>query len=295
MSETIPEPDSAEAVAAAWMKSIADFWGGITGIWTQPGNDPSADTSRMSGTQSVMASMDAAAKNWQAAASTVASSPEVLMSLVKGTGAIPEILLQLSQNTFNGFVQLQAKWSERMSRLGENAEAYSFENLDENIFRSWSDMYESEFRQFFRIPQLGLTRTYQEKINRALDQYNIFQSTMAEFTRLIALPIARSFVVMQETLGDMAEKGTIPDDSQKYYQLWIRILEGHYMTLFQSPEYIQTLAQTLKTLSDFSAARDAVLEDMLSSLPIPRRKEIDELERDVYELKKRVRMLEKQK
>ena len=156
-------------------------------------------------------------------------------------------------------------------------------------------MYESEFRQFFRIPQLGLTRTYQEKINRALDQYNIFQSTMAEFTRLIALPIARSFVVMQETLGDMAEKGTIPDDSQKYYQLWIRILEGHYMTLFQSPEYIQTLAQTLKTLSDFSAARDAVLEDMLSSLPIPRRKEIDELERDVYELKKRVRMLEKQK
>jgi hypothetical protein len=75
--------------------------------------------------------------------------------------------------------------------------------------------------------------------------------------------------------------------------MWIKILEGHYMILFQSPEYTQILGKTLTALSDFSSAKNAVLEDLLSVLPIPKRSEVDELEREIYELKKRLRTLEK--
>jgi len=109
------------------------------------------------------------------------------------------------------------------------------------------------------------------------------------------LPVNRSFAVMQEKLGEMAEKGALPDDSQKYYQMWIKILEGHYMKLYQSPEYSQILANTLNAISGFTSARDAVLQDMMSGLPIPSRKEIDALEREVYELKKRIRKIEKER
>ena len=65
------------------------------------------------------------------------------------------------------------------------------------------------------------------------------------------------------------------------------------MKLFQSPGYTLILADTLNATSDFSSARDAVIQDMMSGLPIPSRKEVDDLEREVYLLKKRIQTIEK--
>ena len=192
-----------------------------------------------------------------------------------------------------GCLKKLSKMVERVGRLGESVDAYQFEDLDENIFRVWTDIYENEFRQFFRIPQLGLTRVYQERVNHVVDHYNIFQASLAEFLRLLGMPLSRSLRVMQEKIGEIAENGTLPDDSRDYYQMWIKILEGHYMTLFQTPEYVETLSRTVNALADYSNYKDAFLEDMLSVLPVANRTEMDDLAQDVYELKKRLRMFER--
>jgi polyhydroxyalkanoate synthesis regulator phasin len=293
MTEAKSDSSTAEKLTATWMKSFTDLWGGMMRVWLTPDDETSVEqASSMSTSKNVQVSLDAALKGWSAVSAAM-TEPEALGSIFKGAGAMPEILAKLAQNTLGGYLQLQQKWLERAGRLGESTEAYTFTDIDENLFRAWTQMYEKEFRQFFRIPQLGLTRTYQEKINAAVDKYNIFQSTMAEFTRMLTLPLSRSVAVMQEKIGQLAEQGSLPEDSYKYYQMWIKILEGHYMILFQSPEYIQILDNTLTALSDFSSAKNAVLEDLLSVLPIPKRSEVDELEREIYELKKRLRNLEK--
>ena len=291
MNENKPDATGTETMIAGWMKSATDFLGVLTRMYVQPaaGLDPS---SQMSASHSAKNSLDTAIRNWQSVSSAM-STPESMQSLFKGVGAMPDILAKMAQNTVSGYMQLQQKWLDRCGRIGEKADAYSFEQLDENMFRAWTDMYETEFQQFFHIPQLGLTRGYQEKFNQAVDKYNIYNSSMSEFVRVFSLPISNSVAVMQEKLGEMAENGALPDDSQKYYQLWIKILEGLYMKLFQSPEYNQVLANTLNAISDFSATKDAVIQDMMSVLPVPSRKEIDDLEREVYELKKRIRTIEK--
>ena len=291
MNESKPDAAGTDAMMADWIKFVTDFWGGQTQMWQQPqaASDPS---SQKSGAHSAKSALDAAIRNWQAV-STAMSAPESMESLFKGAGAMPELLAKMVRNTVDGFVQLQQKWLERCGRIGETVEAYSFERLDENMFRAWIDIYETEFQKFFNIPQLGLARGYQEKVNQAVDKYNIYHSTLSEFVRVLSLPLSHSVAVMQEKLGEMAEKGALPDDSQKYYHLWIKILEGHYMKLFQSPEYNRILANTLNAITDFSASKDAVIQDMLSVLPIPSRREIDDLERELYDLKKRIQALEK--
>jgi class III poly(R)-hydroxyalkanoic acid synthase PhaE subunit len=291
MNENKPDATGTETMIAGWMKSATDFLGVLTRMYVQPaaGLDPS---SQMSASHSAKNSLDTAIRNWQSVSSAM-STPESMQSLFKGVGAMPDILAKMAQNTVSGYMQLQQKWLDRCGRIGEKADAYSFEHLDENMFRAWTDMYETEFQQFFHIPQLGLTRGYQEKFNQAVDKYNIYNSSMSEFVRVFSLPISNSVAVMQEKLGEMAENGALPDDSQKYYQLWIKILEGLYMKLFQSPEYNLVLVNTLNAISDFSATKDAVIQDMMSVLPVPNRKEIDDLEREVYELKKRIRAIEK--
>lgn len=291
MNDNKPDATGTAAMMADWIKFVTDFWGGQSQMWHQPhaALDPA---SQKSGAHDARSALDAAIRNWQAVSAAM-SAPESMESLLKGAGAMPEMLAKMAQNTVDGYIQLQHKWLERCGRIGETVEAYSFERLDENMFRAWIDIYETEFRKFFNIPQLGLARGYQEKLNQAADKYNIYHSTLAEFVRVLSLPLSHSVAVMQEKLGEMAEKGALPDDSQKYYQLWIKILEGHYMKLFQSPEYNRILANTLNAISDFSASKDAVVQDMLSVLPIPSRREIDDLERELYLLKKRIQTLEK--
>ncbi len=91
----------------------------------------------------------------------------------------------------------------------------------------------------------------------------------------------------------MADVGTLPEDSKTYYQMWVKILEGLYMKLFQSREYINALGQTLDSMSEFTMARNEVVEDMMASLPIPKQKDVDELYHEIYRMKKRIKALEK--
>lgn len=275
---------------------MADLWEGMPRLLFELTKDKltGQTTDNKGNNQNIKASMDATLKSWQAI-STAMSAPESVHSVLKGAGAMPDILLKLAESTLGGFLQIQQKWLEQGNRFGKTAEAYKFENIDEDLSRAWTEMYEKEFRQFLQIPQLGLTRTYQEKFNLAIDKYNMYQATMAEFMRLLSMPMSRSMTIMQEKMGEMAETGKMPEESQAYYQMWIKILEGHYMTLFQSSEYIQTLGKAMNAISEFTTAKDAVFEDLLSVLPIPKRKEIDDLEREIYELKKRINALEKKR
>ncbi|MGD8961336.1 MAG: poly(R)-hydroxyalkanoic acid synthase subunit PhaE [Desulfobacterales bacterium] len=278
---------------SAWMKTAGDLWGHMFRTWSDAAATLRPSAASPSGVSGhAQASLDAAMKTWQVLSSTMAR-PEIMDSMFKGSGTMPDILIQLAQSSIAGFLEYQQKWFERAGRIGKTTEAYTFEDLDENAFRAWNEIYEKEFRQFFNIPQLGLTRFYQEKVNQTLDKFNLFQTTIGEFIRLLYLPVTKSFSVIQEKLEELSEAGELPEDPQKYYQMWIKILEGHYMTLFQSTEYIETMGKTLDAMSEFSAAKNDLLEDMLNMLPIPKQKDMDDLYKEIYLLKKRIKALEK--
>ena len=286
--------ESSQDIFSTWMKSTGDYWNSMLQAWSDMGSylNTSENLAHIKSESSKHTTLDAAQKSFQLL-SKLLLNPNVMESLLKGTEAMPELMFKLEQSSFSSFLQLQQKWIQRASSLGKSTEAFKFEDLDENAFRAWSDVYEKEFQKFFNIPQLGLTRFHQEKVNRALDKYTIFQSTFSEFLRLLYLPISHSLTAMQDKLGELVETEELPEDAKIYYQMWIKILEGHYMTLFQSPEYIQILGKTLQSMSEFSMARNAVLEDMLSSLPIPKQGDMDDLYHELYVLKKRIKVLEK--
>jgi hypothetical protein len=293
MNEKSEDPLGMATMVNTWMKSMGDLWGNMSGQWGAPPSRPQADTKAgNSANPKAQAAMAAALKNWQTMAGAMAA-PESMASLFKGSGAMPEVLLKLAQTSMGSFMEMQQKMIQRVGRMGQSVEAYQFQDIDENMFRAWTDIYKKEFQQFFQIPQLGLMRTYQEKMNQAADKYNLFQSTLSEFLSLLSLPFNRSMQVMQEKLGDMAEKDGLTEDTKVYYSMWVKVLEGHFMTLFQTPEYVETLTRTVNTLADYSAARNAALEDILSMLPVAKKTEMDDMARELYELKKRLRKLEK--
>jgi class III poly(R)-hydroxyalkanoic acid synthase PhaE subunit len=294
MSDKEKDDIGPEVFFSDWIKTSMAFWESMTSMW--PAANMAAGVPKESKRDGKSSRFE---KSWKSTQKTwkiwsqVISEPETMEAIFKGTGILPEFFLKLAQTGLKSFVQIQKQWLEKAEKVQDSTKSYTFENLDEDAVKVWIQLYETELRKIFNIPQLGLTRFYQEKMIRSVDKFNIFQSSLTEFLRLLSLPMEKSFQIMQEKLMELADKGNLPEDSKTYYQMWIKILEGHYMTLFQSLEYTKILNRTLHSMSEFSEAKKDLLQDtLLYMLPVPTQKEMDELYKEIYLLKKRIKELE---
>ena len=277
-----------------WIQSASDFWGTMLKNWsTAARSDPADSGSDRTGGGRSRESLEAVLKTWQTL-SSVASDPAAMEAVSKLTNAMPDILQKMAMAGWQGVFHFQQQWLEKAGRIGKSTPAYTFDNLDQETVKTWTQVYENEFRQFFAIPQLGLTRFYQERLNRALDRFNRFQNALGEFLQMFYLPMEKSFKALQDEMTGLMEAGKLTDDYNTAYRLWIKILEGHYMTLFKSPEYIAVMSNTLHALEDYLQARDAIIQDILKVMAVPTQKDMDDLYKEIYQLKKKIRKLEKQ-
>jgi class III poly(R)-hydroxyalkanoic acid synthase PhaE subunit len=295
MDKPFDETFAAGSMLETWLKSAQSFWEPMLQQWMpSPGDDAEGDSAGKSKrSHKTRKSLEATMKTWQALYNAMSKSDN-LEAQFQGINAAPEITMQIVQHVWDGIFQVQKRWLEKGGKIGEKTGAYNFSDLDQEAFKAWQDIYEKEVQQFYKIPQLGLTRQYQERVNDAVDKYNQFQSSMAEFLHVILAPLEKSFLTLQDKIQELAEEDSLPENGKDYYNLWIKILEGHYMTLYKTPEYTQTLADVLVKYENYKAIRDAVLQDALSTLPIPTQKEMDELYKEIYLLKKRIKTLESQ-
>ncbi len=276
-----------------WLKSANESWGAMGSIWQDffktGGVSAAHDKSDKGGTREKWQS---AFNMWRSFASGM-TEPVFADTWLKGSAATPEALLKAAGAGMTGFLQFCQKWQEKTGQLGKTTKAYSFENLNQEDFATWKEIYSQEIRRFLKIPQFGLLRGYQEKVMAGLDEFNIFQFSMAGFIHLLSLPMEKAFTVLQQQLEELTEKGEYPEDPHDIYRMWIKILEGHFMTLFKSQEYGEALSRTLVDMGKFISAKDNVLRDALQCLPIPTDKDMDELYKDFYLLKKKVKELDK--
>jgi hypothetical protein len=287
-----PEQDPTADPMRMWLKMAADLWGAAAKIWPPFAGPSTPSPSNLPPGGRFTEFLSSSRKAWDAAFNAL-SEPSAVEALLKGFQAAPELSMRFLQTSVEGFLELQRRWSERLKKMGAPAEPYSFKDLDREFLNRWTDIYKKDFKRFLEIPQLGLAKFYQEKFNQAVDKYNLFQAAMAEFMHLLSVPMEKSYSVMQEKVAEMTHTGQLPEDFKHYYQMWIKILEGHYMTLFQSTQYTETMAKTLEALNLFVLARNEVLEDALKMLPVCTYRDMDEINREVYQLKKRIRTLEK--
>jgi len=231
-------------------------------------------------------------KTWGTLSSAM-SEPSAAGAIASGMASLPDIMSKFLQTGMSGFLKIQEQTADKLKDLGKRTEAYRFENLDQDSIKVWSDFYDKEIRQYLKVPQLGLVRFYQERFYQTIDKFNVFSTTFAEFMHVLMLPMEKAFMVLHDKIEEQIREGKTPEDPHEYYRLWVKILEGHYMTLFKTAEYTKALADTLKTYEEYLNARNQIVTDAMQSLPIPTNKDLDDLYDELYHLKKRVKDLEK--
>ena len=162
-------------------------------------------------------------------------------------------------------------------------------------FTDWQNWYETICKPLLNIPQFGLMRYYQERMGENLDKYYQMQANMSEFFTLLGKPVDQSLQDSHKNLFESIMNDGETKSFKDFYSSWITIMEKQYMELFQSQEYTRSLNKNMKSFNEFITSRQTVLQDALKVLPIPTNKDMDELYKEIYELKKRVKEREKEK
>lgn len=291
MEESKPQGNPAVDFLQPWLAVMNQFFSGLAGMQPKDTGESGGGTAEghARASQEALLSMF---KTW-GTLSTAMSEPSAAGSIAGGLATLPGIMTRFFQTGLNGFLKAQSQAADKIRRLSEHSEAYRFDNLDQDSLKAWSDFYDKEIRQYLKVPQLGLVRFYQERLNQTLDKYNIMNAKLGDFLQILMLPMEKSFKVLSEKIEEQVRLKKIPEDPHEHYRLWVKILEGHYMTLFKSNEYTSALADTLNAFEEYISARNLIFADVMQSLPIPTNKDMDDLYDELYHLKKRVKDLEK--
>jgi class III poly(R)-hydroxyalkanoic acid synthase PhaE subunit len=231
-------------------------------------------------------------KSWSTITSNLSNADDISI-FFKEEKNNPQEFSKIIQKGWKDLIRIQQEWLKNAPNVNELTGVGRTENINQNILNTWTELYENEFRKYFTIPQLGLAREYQEKTVRAFDKLNIFQTKTSEFMNFLLGPMKKSFDAIQEELIATAKEGNTPKNGKNYYKEWVKKLENYYNELYKTAEYTQAMGETLTAMEEFITVRNDLLQDMMKSLPIPSQNEMDELYKDIYQLKKRLQKLEK--
>jgi polyhydroxyalkanoate synthase subunit PhaE len=264
MEENELEFNTSQKIMENWFKASTNFWESMTKAVS-----PAASSDKPS--NPFMDSMENTQKVIQAMVSS-AFRPDALGDIIKQFNTMPTMFVQMAQPGFAGIMDLQQQLVSKAATIAEATASMSSGKIEADAFKAIAQIYEREFKQLLNVPQLGLTRAYQERLAYAADRFNAFQSKTAEFFSMLYHPVEQSLKVIQEEWASMVEQGNVPANTKDFYKLWLKTLENNYSSLFRSNEYLTTLSKTLNALCDFMSARQEILQDMLQQLPIPTQK-----------------------
>ena len=265
-----------EGMFSAWEKASKDYWDATNKIWSEAVPDTTLlkqdDMSRQ------LHSM------WEAFSKSL-NLPD---SGAKGPNTGLDVYTKLMETYWSAILPREG------TDQGEEGKKEELRTVTRQFSKIWHDLFDKEFRQVLNVPQLGLTRYYQEHAAQAVEKFNDFQTQVNKFVNLLCEPLIETTQAVRDEIKKTREGGEeLVQDYKAQYKLWINKLEASYFDLLKSPEYTEALSDTLKALRDYKITKQQLLIDLMQDLPVPTHKDMDELYKEIYHLKKRVKELEK--
>jgi hypothetical protein len=128
------------------------------------------------------------------------------------------------------------------------------------------------------------------KIQEHLVQYQV---KVAEMQHLVNSVAQKAMEQTAKELFDMAKDGKSVESYNKFYTHWLGVLEGKMLDLFNSEQFAKLQGELLALSLDIKASLEKNIEMALAPLPVVPRSEIDDLNKQLHDLKAKVKSLEK--
>ena len=162
------------------------------------------------------------------------------------------------------------------------------------FLKEWAKVYKNSLSKVLNMPAIGSNRASVEKMMKLLDDYVNFVIVYNEFSALISNMMTGA---MEKLLGHLAElykEGDQPQTFMEFYRIWSKFNEQAFMDLYSTDEFSKIMNETVSAGSKLQILCDDFMQDSLAFLPLPNRREFDDVAMEVYELRKKVKALEKE-
>lgn len=143
------------------------------------------------------------------------------------------------------------------------------------------------------VPRFGVSREKNAKYLRLADAAVNLRQHSIKFHTSFAQALAKAVEATIERLGELAAKGEKITSVRELMQLWFRTADSSLLLTFNSKEFIDMQNDFTRAGLGFRIRQREVLEDVLRSLDLPTRTELDDAYKVIHELKKEVRTLRK--
>jgi hypothetical protein len=166
------------------------------------------------------------------------------------------------------------------------------EALDEiynNLTQQYLQYYQQSIGQYLHIPQFGLQRESLHQLMVTLDAYQIFMAVLGDFWAKFSLPLKSSLEVLQQTIKEKEGSEDGFKSAQEIYDFSVNILEKKYDAYLKSPKGVQNVVNVVEKYMDYKKESNKLKDMWFRALSIPTRREMEDIYKGIYDLKKRAR------
>ncbi len=240
-------------------------------------------------------------------------NPDMISQMIK-----PEAYKEFMDSFFS-FVPSEMKTAAtaQMDKFKESMNSFSSQGMD--MYKNMG----SQWQQF--IPQGH--NMFSEAMNNYNKMYAQMQNSVAPFAKLMtptsdsqnAEAVANIFDMMNKyqildsqmkfmtyttgvkamdkmgiTMAEKLKSGAKYNNMQDLFKEWLNTSDAMFVQLFETDEFSKVQAESSSLALRIKHATDLQMEKMFVNMPLVPRSEMDELYKTVYELKKRIRTMEKE-
>ncbi len=157
------------------------------------------------------------------------------------------------------------------------------------FFDMWLKTCEGSYGQ--QLPAMGPAREKTEKMMRGiplfLNLYATWMDSISDFQNLSMVAMNRMQNKAAEISGEVG-----PEDYKELYNLWIETYSETFKEFLKSGHFAQDMGKFVSGFIEAQKYNQEMLEESyLKPMNLPTRIEIDELNKELYSLKKKVKEL----
>lgn len=157
----------------------------------------------------------------------------------------------------------------------------------------WNLLYEETFGSLMQSPILGPSREFNGKLLRAFDAWTDLYRASADYQVVLADVQLRSFEELMKELVSKAKNGDKTQDWRRFQQIWSEVADRVFEEAFCNEENLKIRGKFLNSLNAYRLHQQDLMELWMKMMNVPVRSEIDEIHKNVYELRKEVKRLQK--
>ncbi len=163
----------------------------------------------------------------------------------------------------------------------------------QNAFHNLYAAFEQTFGKAMKMPPVGKDREKTELMMKTLDLYSLYLSKNTEFQHQIYVTGQKAMEKVIESVSQKIKDGIEIKSYDEFFKMWTDINEDEYYELFKSEDFSKLQGMLLDSALDTRKHFQKLMELYLEEFPIALRSEMDDIYKTIYDLKKKVRNLEK--